>query len=371
MSLALLTLNALPKVGPIRLRRLLARFGSPETILEQSIGSLQSVSGVGPEVASIITDWRKLTDAETELALCERHRITILTPDSPLWPHQLSESPDAPLLLYVKGEITRADQHAIGIVGSRRCSHYGRSNTRVFSSSLSRAGYTIISGLARGIDTEAHLAALDAQGRTIAVLGSGLLDVYPSENRELAERIADGHGAVISEFPLRCPPDKQTFPQRNRIVANWSSALLVTESPRRSGSLITAGMAAESGCPVYAMPGPIDRPQSEGCHDLIRDGAILVTQPDQILEDLQSLPFFQTGASLQKESPSEAKGPKPELNELEASIFTHLSSQEQTMDQLANLTNHPIHVISATLLGLEMKGLATQISGQRYIRALN
>lgn len=371
MSLALLTLNALPRVGPIRLRRLLARFGTPETILKQSLGSLQSVSGVGPEVASIISEWRALTDAEAELALCEQHQITLLTPDSPLWPRQLTESPDAPLLLYVKGEITSADQHAIGIVGSRRCSHYGRSNTRVFASGLSRAGYSIISGLARGIDTEAHLATLDSQGRTIAVLGSGLLNIYPSENRELAERIADGHGAVVSEFPLRCPPDKQTFPQRNRIVANWSSALLVAESPRRSGSLITAGMAADSGRPVYAMPGPIDRPQSEGCHDLIREGATLVTQPDQILEDLHNLPLFRTESASQKKSTHPAKDIKPDLNEVEASIFQHLSSQEQTMDRLADLTNHPIHVISATLLGLEMKGLATQIAGQRYTRTLN
>ena len=294
MLSALLALNSLPKVGPIRIRRLLKKFGNPETILRQSPGSLQSVSGVGPEVAAIIADWRVLTDSDAELALCEQHHITILTPQSPFWPRYLTESHDAPLLLYVKGEITAADQHTIGIVGSRRCTHYGRSVTRTFSTGLTRSGYTIISGLALGIDTEAHLAALDAGGRTIAVLGSGLLDIYPSQNRELAERIADGQGAVVSEFPLRCPPDKQTFPQRNRIVANWSSALLVAECPRRSGSLITAGMATESGRPVYAIPGPIDRPQSEGCHDLIREGATLVTRPDQILEDLQELPLFQT-----------------------------------------------------------------------------
>ena len=373
MLSALLTLNALPKVGPIRLRRLLAQFGSPDTILKQSASSLQSVSGVGPEVASIITDWRKLTDTDAELALCEKHQITVLTPDSPLWPRQLAESPDAPLLLYVKGEITPADQHAIGIVGSRKCTHYGRSVTNNFAANLARAGYTIISGLALGIDTEAHRACLDAQGRTLAVLGSGLLNLYPSQNHELAERIADGNGAVVSEFPLRCPPDKQTFPQRNRIVANWSSALLVTECPRRSGSLITAGMATESGRPVYAIPGPIDRPQSEGCHDLIREGATLVTQPEQICQDFHELPLFTSPASSPHKKPTEptSKTPTPPLNELESQIFSQLSSQEKTMDQLAEAVGEPIHLVSATLLGLEMKGLATQISGQRYVKALN
>lgn len=372
MLAALLTLNALPKVGPIRLRRLLHRFGNPETILAQSTTSLQSVSGIGPEVASIISDWRKLTDADAELALCERNGISILTPQSPHWPRQLAESPDAPLLLYVKGEVTEADQHAIGIVGSRRCSHYGRSATRAFAGPLARAGYSIISGLARGIDTEAHLAALDAQGRTIAVLGSGLLNLYPSENRDLAERIADGHGAVVSEFPLRCPPDKQTFPQRNRIVANWSSALLVAESPRRSGSLITAGMASESGRPVYAVPGPIDRPQSEGCHDLIREGASLVFEPNQILHDLQELPLFQSTRHAQKEDPPPPKPtPAPALNDFEAAIYSFVGSKELTMDQLADLAEQPIHIVSATLLGLEMKGLVKQLAGQRYVRTLN
>lgn len=370
MLTALLTLNALPKLGPIRLRRLLARFGSADAILEQSPAALQSVSGVGPEVASIITSWRKLTDAEAELTLCEKNGITVLTPDSPLWPRTLAESPDAPLLLYVKGELTPADQHAIGIVGSRRCTHYGRSITRKFSQGLAAAGYTIISGLARGIDTEAHLAALEAPGRTVAVLGSGLLNIYPAENRSLAERIADGGGAVVSEFPLRCPPDKQTFPQRNRIVANWASALLVTESPHRSGSLITANLATESGRPVYAVPGPVDRPQSEGCHELIREGATLATKPEQILADLQDLPLF--APPKKKQAPQHQPPPQsPPLNDLEERLLSHLGSQEVTMDQLAELLSEPIHTISATLLGLEMKGLATQIAGQRYVKNLN
>ena len=368
---ALLALNSLPKIGPIRVRRLLERFGDPETVLAQSSRTLQTVPNIGPEVASIISRWKELTDPETELALCEKNGISILTADSPLWPKLLSQSPDAPPLLYVKGEITPADQHAIGIVGSRRCTHYGRSCTRKFSQVLTSSGYTIISGLARGIDTEAHAAALDAKGRTIAVLGSGLLHLYPSENKDLAERIADGHGAVISEFPLRQPPDKQTFPQRNRIVANWSTALLVTESPARSGSLITAGLACEAGRTVFAIPGPIDRPQSQGCHDLIREGASLVTQPKEILQDLQELPlYFEQPTPPQKtQIKSEPEKPKPLItSELETQLLNELAEEAKTMDQLAITLNEPIHHISPALLGLEMKGFVTQIAGQRYTR---
>jgi len=371
---SLLALNALPKIGPIRIRRLLKHFGAPATILSRSDTQLQEVSGIGPEIASIITRWRELTDPEAELALCERHQISILTARSPLWPTSLTKSQDSPLLLYVKGELLPEDQSAFAIVGSRRCSHYGRAATRRFSSTLAHAGYTIISGLARGIDTEAHEAALEAKGRTVAVLGSGLLQLYPAENKDLARRIIDGHGAIVSEFPLRCPPDKQTFPQRNRIVANWCTGLLVTECPRRSGSLITANMASEAGRPIFAIPGPIDQPNSEGCHDLIREGCALVTHPEQIIKDLQEQPLFDFAKQAPRKTDAQSPSvqlpppPKPILNETEDLIYQQLSSNEMTMDQIAETTSLPIHRISATLLGLEMKGLAKQLSGQKYIK---
>lgn len=369
--LSLLALNALPKIGPIRIRRLLDFFGSPAEVLAQKEKNLQQVSGIGPEVAAILANWQKHADPEAELALCERHQIEVLTAGSTLWPRNLTHSPDAPLLLYVKGRLTAEDQSAIAIVGSRRSTHYGRNNTRRFASVLAHVGYTIISGLARGIDTEGHEAALEAGGRTIAVLGSGLLRLYPSENAGLAERIADGQGAVVSEFPLLCPPDKQTFPQRNRIVANWCSGLLVAECPRRSGSLITANMATEAGRPIFAIPGPIDQPNSEGCHDLIRDGATLVTQPQQILQELQGQPQSLLDFGESHPSPGKAAAPpRPRLTEVEEKIYAHLSTQETTMDQLADLTGLPIHLVSATLLGLEMKSVVRQLAGQRYIADL-
>lgn len=370
--LSLLALNALPKIGPIRIRRLLDHFGSPGAILRQSENALQQVNGVGPEVAAILANWHKHADPEAELALCERHGFSLLTAKSPHWPRNLTHSPDAPLLLYVRGEILPDDQSSLAIVGSRRSTHYGRSATRRFASALAHAGYTIISGLARGIDTEAHEAALEAGGRTIAVLGSGLLRLYPSENAGLADRIADGQGAVVSEFPLLCPPDKQTFPQRNRIVATWCSGLLVAECPKRSGSLITANIATEAGRPIFAIPGPIDQPNSEGCHDLIREGATLVTHPQHILDEFQGQPLLDFGESraTQPQTAPVVSPPRPRLSDIEEKIHQSLGARECTMDQLADLTSLPIHLVSATLLGLEMKGVVRQLAGQRYTLTL-
>lgn len=369
---ALLTLNALPRVGPIRIQRLLKHFGSANEILKQSELKLQQVSGVGPEVANIISQWSQHFDPEKELNLCEQEGIQIITADHENWPTNLRNSPDAPILLYVRGEIQSADHSAFAIVGSRRCTHYGQQSTRLFAGALAQAGYTIISGLARGIDTHAHQAALDANGRTIAVLGSGLMHLYPRENTQLAQKIAAGQGAIISEFPLQQAPDKQTFPQRNRIVARWSSGLLVTECPRRSGSLITANMAAEAGRDVYAIPGPIDRPQSEGCNELIRDGAQLVTQPLQILEDCRQGEFAFSSAPSNRESLNATKSVKterkvaPTLNTKETAIVSALSEGPQTMDALAGACQSPIYEVTTALLTLEMKSLVKQIAGQRY-----
>ncbi|MDP0492339.1 MAG: DNA-processing protein DprA [Verrucomicrobiota bacterium JB023] len=363
---ALLTLNALPKVGPIRIRRLIQQFGSPEAVLKQSTTALLSVHGVGPEIAEIIRSHGSIFDPDKELAACEQLGITLLTPESELWPRGLDEVDGGPVLLYVKGELSPADRHAVGIVGSRRCSHYGREVTRLFGSRLARSGYTILSGLALGIDTIAHEAALETGGRTIAILGSGLTRLYPRENKPLAQAIADGQGAVISEFPLGSPPDKQSFPQRNRIVASWSKALVVTECSRRSGSLITAGYANDAGRSVFAVPGPIDRPSSEGCHDLIRDGAILAYHPDQVADDLRSLPMH----SRARAEPAKQQEllPLPTLTPEEELVFSHLDTRERSIDELTAAAGLPVYQVSTILLGLEMKGAARQIAGQRYVR---
>ena len=371
----LLALNQLPKLGPVRIRRLIDAFGTPEKILAARKDQLMRVDGIGPEIASILTDWESHADPAAELRELKERNLSVILPDDPAFPPQLRESYDCPLLLYVWGKIEERDRHAIGIVGTRRCSIYGKNSSKKISYQLAHAGFTVISGLARGIDTTAHEAAIAAGGRTIAVIGSGLAKIFPAENLPLAEMIADGKGAVVSEFPLHTSPDKKTFPQRNRIVAAWSKALVVTESPLWSGSLITANLATEYGRPVYAVPGPIDKPTSAGCNRLIRDGATLITDASELLDDLGSLSFDrpkQTERRLQhtKEGGLQSTTPadRPPLSDDEEKVLTALGTDESPIDRLIDLTGLPTSTVSATLLKLEMKRLVRPLPGFRYIK---
>lgn len=224
---ALVALNMLPKIGPVRVRRLLDAFGgSPAAILGAAKDRLMRVDSIGEETASILQAWQDHADPTTELREAAERGISIVTQDDEGYPSPLRDAYDPPLLLYVWGQLEARDKHAIGVVGSRRATIYGTQATKKLSYQIAQAGFTIISGLARGIDTAAHEAAVAANGRTIAVLGSGLAKLFPQENLALAEKIASGFGAVVSEFPLHTSPDKQTFPMRNRIVAAWALSLI-------------------------------------------------------------------------------------------------------------------------------------------------
>ena len=374
---AYLALNLLPNIGPIRVRRLLEQFHEPQAILSAPERDLLLVPGIGEEMAAQIADWENRIDLPEELRRIREHGIELLTLADPRYPAALRQIHDPPFLLYLKGTITPADAAAVGVVGSRRMSHYGREQARKFSFQLARAGFTIISGLARGIDTAAHEAALAADGRTIAVLGSGIGKVYPPENQALADRIA-ASGAVLSEFPVLYVPDKQSFPLRNRIVAGLSSGLLVVEAPARSGSLITANQALEQGRAVFAIPGPIDRPSSEGCHRLIQQGATLVCTPDDVIDELgleiNALPLDF------KEFPTRQEGNKPpaeesiprrqiDLSPLEQSLLGELGLGDFTIDALAATTQLPAGRIGAALLQLEMKRLVRQLPGKYFAKA--
>lgn len=367
---SLLALNQLPKIGPIRIRRLIEAFGSPERILSTRKDQLLRVQGIGPELASILGDWESYADPATELRELKSRNLTIIIPEDSAFPPALREAYDCPLLLYVWGRIEARDRHAIAIVGTRRASIYGKQSSKKISFQLAHAGFTIISGLARGIDTTAHEAAIAAGGRTIAVIGSGLAKLFPAENLPLAERIADGHGAVVSEFPIHTPPDKKTFPQRNRIVAAWSRAVIVAESPLWSGSLITANLATEYGRSVYAIPGPIDKPTFAGCNRLIRDGATLLTDASELIDDLGSLSF--TSATIPSTNPdSEGSVPDstlPELPAEELTLLEALGDEESGIDRLIELTGLPAPTVSATLLKLEMRRLIRPLPGFRYIK---
>lgn len=380
---AYLALNLLPNIGPIRVRRLLGHFHTPQAILAAPAGELLLVPGIGEEMAAHIADWENRIDLPEEKCRLSDHGIELLTLDDPRYPAALRQIHDPPFLLYMKGTLLPADEAAVAVVGSRRMTHYGREQARKFSFQLARAGFTIVSGLARGIDTAAHEAALAAGGRTIAVLGSGIGNVYPPENQALADRICQS-GAVLSEFPVLYVPDKQSFPLRNRIVAGMSSGLLVVEAPARSGSLITANQALEQGRTVFAIPGPIDRPSSEGCHRLIQQGATLVCSADDVIDELgleiNTLPLDFTNSEAKMdtlpglEARTASESPPPplrtvELSELERRLLVELDLGDTTIDRLAEVTGVPAGRVGASLLQLEMKRLVKQLPGKYFSKA--
>lgn len=359
---ACITLNMVPKLGPVGVRRLLNAFGSPREILGASAAQLRSVEGIGPEISESIVRWEQNVDLAGELARIADFGARVLTRDDPEYPALLREIHDPPVVLYVWGELTPRDQEAVGIVGSRKTSTYGLECAKKLSYQLAYAGLTVVSGLARGIDTAAHQGALAAKGRTVAVLGSGLLNLYPPENRSLAERIATS-GAVVTEFPMLVSPDTQTFPRRNRIVSGWSQSLLVIEAGLRSGALITAGQAADQGRSVYAVPGPIDRATSAGTNRLIQQGAKLVTSAADLLEDLQ---IFSPGAAPLESAPARTL----DFDDNERAVYDSINDGETGIDAIATKSNLPAGVVSSTLLVLEMKRLVKRLPGQYFVKLL-
>lgn len=273
-----------PGIGCVTVNRLLRRFGTSEAILGASEDDLKQVSGVTRAHLEALREARRI-DPRPELDRASEQNVRLISYDDPAFPAILLETFDPPFLLYVKGKLDRRDNLAVGIVGTRMASRYGRDQAERFAGGLALAGYTVVSGLARGIDTFAHRGALGAGGRTIAVVGCGLSHVYPPENRDLQAEIC-ASGAVVSEFPLDLAPSRDTFPRRNRIIAGMSLGTLVIEAPTRSGALITAKQALELGREVFAVPGRIDQENACGCHNLIREGAVLVRNLEDILDDL-------------------------------------------------------------------------------------
>jgi DNA processing protein len=358
---AYIALNMIPGMGPVRLRKLLERFGSPTKILGASTSHLTQVEGIGPEVAANLRNWENLIDLKTEIELVEQHGVTVLTLESSEYPAALKETHSPPIVLYIKGELQERDRHAIGVVGSRKTTHYGIECAKKLSYQLAYSGLTVVSGLARGIDTAAHQAALAAKGRTIAVLGSGLLELYPPENAALAEKITES-GAVVSEFPMRTKPDRQTFPMRNRIVSGWAFGILVIEAGLNSGALITANQALEQGRTVYAVPGPIDKPTSMGSNRLIQQGAKLVLSAKDVLDDFGTL--FPNPPELAPSRPSVA------MNEIEKKIYDAILEDETSIDTIVGKTRLPIGMVSSSLLGLEMKRLVKQLPGNRFVKLI-
>lgn len=345
-----LTLSQIQGLGNESLRRLLQAFGSPATILVTPAATLKQI--VRPAVANAIakeTDSDALAPVSLWLEDTNNHIVTLADAD---YPQQLLNIPDPPLVLYVKGRLDLLNHSALAVVGSRNASTQGIRNAEAFAQAISEADLCIVSGMAHGIDTAAHLGGLRERGSSIAVVGTGLDKVYPAANRDLAHQLALD-GTLISEFPLGTPPLAHNFPRRNRIISGLSLGCLVVEASLQSGSLITARMSLEQGREVFAIPGSIHMPQAKGCHSLIKQGAKLVENPRDILDDLGW--FSATLSSIS-------------CNQNEHSIFTHLGFDPLDIDSLSQRSGLTIEALSAILLQLELDGQVTTLAGGMYQR---
>ena len=360
---AAIVLNMLPQVGPVRVRRLAERFGSASAILEAGGSALRGVEGIGPEVSSVITSWKEHSDLDAELARMEKSGARVLTQSDPEYPELLKEIHDPPIVLYVLGKLEPRDQrNGIGVVGTRKASHYATEAAKKLGYQLAYAGLTIYSGLARGIDTAAHQAALAANGRTVAGLGSGLGHIDPEENSPLAEKIAAGAGAVISEYPMETPPTRQTFPKRNRIISGCSFGLLVVEAGLNSGALISAREAGEQGRSLYAVPGRIDHPGTLGSNRLIQQGAKLVIDAGDVLSDL----------SMIYASPPERlkSGPRTDLSGDDLLVYGSIGDDPTPVDVIIAMSGLPPATVSSRLLSLELARHVRSVPGNRFLKLI-
>ena len=363
-------LACLPGIGARLRKRLLDRFGSPRAVFAAAAAELAAVDGIGRRLAAEIPALAAAPTADEVVALCRKEAVDIVVEGTAGYPPLLSRIDDPPGLLFVRGTIEPCDSLAVAIVGARHATAYGLKVAEQLGGALARAGYTVVSGLARGIDAAAHRGALKAGGRTLAVLGSGVLNIYPPEHGDLAREVIDA-GAVISELPPRDEPQPGTFPQRNRIVSGLSLGVVVVQAAERSGALITARLAGEQGREVFAVPGAIDCRMSRGCHRLIRDGAKLVESVDDILEELG--PLFETTTTAQGRtvhSPAELQ-----LGEIERRVLDACDSLADggsggvSIDGIVDTSGLAASQVLATIGVLEMRRLIRRLPGGRIARA--
>jgi len=359
-----------PEIGPVHFTRIVEHFGSLGRALGAGAGELQRVRGFGRAAAERITRGRDTIDVEAEIALAQRHGVRIICREDAEYPPALKQMPDAPICLYVRGRIERQDAVALAMVGARRCTIYGREQARRFAHQLAGRGLTIVSGLARGVDGEAHKGALEAGGRTIAVLGNGLSTVYPPEHVGLADQIVQA-GALISELPLTTSPDSNHFVPRNRIIAGMSLGVLVVEAARRSGSLRTADFALDYNREVFAIPGRIDSEFSRGTNCLIRDQqAKLVSCVDDVVDELGSV--GEIVKTIEPEVTVEESlfaAAAAQLSDQERQILDCLDRQGQSLEVVSELTGQPPSRVASLLVNLQLKGLARQLPGNQFVRA--
>lgn len=355
---ALISLSSVSYLGAIKIRLLINVFGDAVSALNATVKDLAGLPGFGPK---ILNEWenRRLYDyAQRELDLAARHGVSIIAYSSPLYPKKLLEIPDHPILLYVKGSLLPSDQRAIAVIGTRTSSLYGNEMALRFSQDLTGYGFTVISGLARGVDTAAHYGAL-RKGRTIGVIGSGLADIYPRENIELAQEIA-ANGALISEFPMLTPPDRQNFPQRNRIVSGMSLGALLVEAPLKSGAMLTMERARAQNRQLFAIPGRLDQDGFRGNHHLIKTGlARLVENAGEISSSFDTI--F-SGATTFTADPVKKIVLEPE----EAKFLDLFPQDEISYESLSQLTQMPAMNLNVILMSLILKKAIKEFPGKLY-----
>jgi DNA processing protein len=361
-------------VGPVTFAKLIKHFGSTDCALGASVSELAEVDGIGFKTAERIAATRDKFNTSAELELARKLSVWLINLDDERYPSLLKRIYDPPPVLYIKGSLTASDNLAISIVGSRRCSLYGQEQSSQFAHFLSSAGFTICSGMARGIDTAAHQGALSAGGRTIAVQGCGLANIFPPENKKLFELIADS-GACISELPLQYEPLAENFPPRNRIIAGLSLGTIVVEAAPNSGALITAAAALENNREVMAVPGKIDSPLSKGAHQLIKQGAKLVESVEDVMEALgyigERLQSHVTAAAA--EASERIEKPLFDVSQLnlsgnEKTIYDCLGKEPLHIEQIIAGTNLTPGGINAGLISLRLKGLIRQLPGSLFLR---
>ena len=362
-----LALKFVEGLGSVGTKNLLSAFGTPRRVLEAPLETLKSVPGIKERTANLIHRFNKWKQVERELALTREKGVSLVTVEDTSYPRLLLDIYDRPPLLYVKGAFVE-DEATIAVVGSRAASTYGKFLTERLCRELAQQGFTVVSGMARGIDTAAHCGALSAKGRTIAVLGCGLDVYYPLENRSLYDEIAT-RGAVVTEYPFGTKPLAANFPMRNRIISGISLGVVVVEATDKSGSLITARVALEQGREVFAVPGTVDSPGSKGTHKLIKEGAKLVENIDDIIEEVQPR-LRKTPVTPQVPEQADADRPVNEkpLGERERTILNLLSGGAFDVDTLIEKTGLDTNEVLAILLGLELDGYVEQKPGKVFIR---
>ncbi|MFA6567535.1 MAG: DNA-processing protein DprA [Victivallales bacterium] len=367
---AYITLNIISGIGPARVKSLCGRFGSVSNVLQSSREELKSVQGIGGTLAEAISCWKTDADYKSEMKLAERAGVEIITLADDEYPSALKEVHDAPLCLYIRGQMPSDNDFMLGVVGSRRITNYGRSMSEHLSRAAAYAGWTVVSGLAYGTDAVAHKTVVDAGGRTIAVLGGGLARIFPQDHVPLAKSIIESGGAVISEFPMEFAPNRRSFPMRNRIISGLSKGVIVIEAGTTSGALITAKFALDQGRLVFAVPGQADNPQARGCNSLIKQGAKLTESFDDIMEEFEFLPAFSRTSNYKivddQDVTNKREEPTLKLTEDEGRIIGLLKNGDASADSLVAETGMGAGKLLSLLMKMEMKKLISQLPGKRF-----